>query len=85
MQRTVSPVDASVYVERELASGEQIEAALTRAVSAQHAWTRVPVAERAAICRNMAAWCVERADLLADELTRQMGRPLAHAPFEIRR
>jgi acyl-CoA reductase-like NAD-dependent aldehyde dehydrogenase len=85
VQRTVSPVDGSVYVERELASGEQIDAALTRAVSAQHAWKRVPIAERAAICTRMAAWCVERADLLANELTRQMGRPLAHTPFEIRR
>jgi acyl-CoA reductase-like NAD-dependent aldehyde dehydrogenase len=33
----------------------------------------------------MAAWCVERADALAEELTRQMGRPITHAPFEIRR
>jgi acyl-CoA reductase-like NAD-dependent aldehyde dehydrogenase len=85
VQRTVSPIDGSVYVERELASGDQIEAALTRAVSAQHAWKRVPVAERSAICRSMADWCVERADMLAEELTRQMGRPLAHTPFEIRR
>jgi acyl-CoA reductase-like NAD-dependent aldehyde dehydrogenase len=33
----------------------------------------------------MAAWCVERADELGRELTRQMGRPIAHSPNEIRR
>ncbi len=85
VQRTVSPVDGSVYVERPLAGNRQIEAALARAAKAQREWRNTPVAERAAICRRMAAWCVERADTLAEELTWQMGRPLSHTPFEIRR
>jgi acyl-CoA reductase-like NAD-dependent aldehyde dehydrogenase len=85
VQKTVSPIDGSVYVERALAEREQIEAALTQAADAQHTWKRVPVAERAAICKRMAAWCVERSDALASELTRQMGRPIAHSPFEITR
>lgn len=85
VQRTISPIDGSVYVERELASGKVIETALAKAWAAQKAWKQVPVAERAAICRAMVAWCVERADALAEELTRQMGRPIAHSPFEIRR
>jgi acyl-CoA reductase-like NAD-dependent aldehyde dehydrogenase len=84
-QRTVSPIDGSIYVERELASGGQIENALAQAVAAQRAWKSVPVAERANICRRMTSWCVEHADTLAEELTWQMGRPLAHSPFEIRR
>ena len=33
----------------------------------------------------MVEWCVARADTLGEELTRQMGRPKAHAPNEIRR
>jgi acyl-CoA reductase-like NAD-dependent aldehyde dehydrogenase len=33
----------------------------------------------------MAEWCVARADTLGEELTRQMGRPIAHSPNEIRR
>jgi acyl-CoA reductase-like NAD-dependent aldehyde dehydrogenase len=84
-QRTVSPVDGSVYVERQLASGADIEAALARAVSAQQSWKRVSVRERASICRSMVEWCVAHADVLAQELTWQMGRPVAHSPFEIRR
>ena len=36
-QRTVSPVDGSVYVERELASGQDIENALARAVRSAEA------------------------------------------------
>src|SRR6266513_3222388 len=84
LQRTISPVDGSVYVEREFASDQAIEAALAKAVSAQPAWKQVPVAERAAICRRMADWCVANADQLGEELTWQIGRPIAQSPGEIR-
>ncbi len=84
-QRTLSPIDGSLYVERPLASVAQIESALTRASSAQRAWTSVAVGERAQICRRMVEWCVARADVLGEELTRQMGRPIVYTPNEIRR
>ncbi|HEX9431511.1 MAG TPA: aldehyde dehydrogenase family protein, partial [Burkholderiales bacterium] len=85
LQRTVSPVDGSVYVERPLAGDRDIENALAQAVTAQAKWRQVPVAERAAIVRRMVEWCVARADVLGEELTRQMGRPIAYTPNEIRR
>jgi acyl-CoA reductase-like NAD-dependent aldehyde dehydrogenase len=83
--KTISPVDGSVYVERELAADAAIDSALERAVTAQTLWKQVPVRERAAVCRRMTEWCVARADLLGEELTRQMGRPIAYSPGEIRR
>ena len=85
LQRTITPIDGSVYVERELASHAHIEQVLRTAVNAKQAWRAVPVIERAAICRRMADWCVAHADVLAEELTRQIGRPIAHSPLEIRR
>ena len=85
LQQTISPIDGSVYVEYELASEQAIEIALQRAAGAQRDWKRVPVAERATVCRRMVALMVERADQLATELTWQIGRPLAQTPFEIRR
>ena len=85
IQKTISPVDGSLYIERELATDADVENALARASVAQKSWKQVPIAERAAIIRRMAAWCVERADVLAEEITRQMGRPIAYSPFEIRR
>jgi acyl-CoA reductase-like NAD-dependent aldehyde dehydrogenase len=84
-QRTISPVDGSVYVERTLASGQAIEDCLDRAVAAQRSWRRVPVAERAALCRRMAEWCVSRAEELGEELSWQMGRPVSQSPGELRR
>jgi acyl-CoA reductase-like NAD-dependent aldehyde dehydrogenase len=85
VQRTITPVDGSVYLTRSLASGQQIEKALARAEKAQKSWKQVPVAERAAICRRMADWCVARADELATELSWQMGRPVSQAPGELKR
>jgi acyl-CoA reductase-like NAD-dependent aldehyde dehydrogenase len=83
--RTVTPIDGSVVVERPLASGAEIDATLARAVEAQRGWAQVPVAERAALCTRAIEWCVARADELGAELTSQMGRPIAHSPFEVRR
>ena len=84
-QKTITPVDGSVYLERELASNATIDRALFMAVKAQKAWKRVPVAERAAICRRMAEWCVARSDELATELSWQMGRPVSQSPGELKR
>src|SRR5688572_1608847 len=84
-QQTISPIDGSVYVERELASEAAIDSALAAATAAQKRWKQVPVHERAAVCLGMTQWCVARADPLGEELTRQMGRPIAYSPNEIRR
>ena len=85
VQRTVSPVDGSVYAERRLATGKQLESAVEKAVKAQKTWKQVPVAERAAICRRMAEWCVERAGEFGTELSWQMGRPVSQSPGELKR
>ena len=85
LQKTLTPIDGSVYVERPLASPRDIENALAKAVGAQAQWKHVPVAERVAIVRKMVEWCVQRADVLGEELTRQMGRPIAYTPNEIKR
>ena len=84
-QKTITPVDGSVYVERVLATNAEIERALFMAEKAQKTWKQVRVADRAAILRRMAEWCVARADELATELTWQMGRPVSQTPGELKR
>src|SRR5215831_8794444 len=85
LQRTISPVDGSIYAERQLATSREIETALAKAAASQAAWKRVSVAERAAICKRMLDWLLERADQIGEELTWQIGRPIAYSPNEIRR
>ena len=84
MQKTISPVDGSVFVERELANPGAIDAALNRAVEAQRKWRGVPVTERAAICRRFCDAFEAKRDAIALELTWQMGRPIRYAASEVR-
>src|SRR5262245_64088027 len=85
IQQTISPIDGSIYAERRLATQREIENALAKAVASQAAWKRVPVTERAAICVRMLDWLLERAGEIGEELTWQIGRPIAYSPNEIRR
>jgi acyl-CoA reductase-like NAD-dependent aldehyde dehydrogenase len=84
IQRTVSPVDGSVYVERTLAVPAQIEAALESARLAQRAWRTVPLPERAAILSRFCDLFESQRESIAEELTWQMGRPIRYAPNEVR-
>lgn len=85
VQQTVSPIDGAVVAERVLAGRPEVEAVLDRAVEAQRAWRRVPLGERVAVVERLVAWMTGHADDIGRELTVQMGRPVAHAPLEIRR
>ena len=80
----ISPIDGSLYVERELAGAEQIAAALAKAERAQQAWKRTPLSERVAIGRKAIAAFVAKEDQLAEELCWMMGRPIRYAAGEIR-
>ncbi|GFE89195.1 aldehyde dehydrogenase family protein [Steroidobacter agaridevorans] len=83
MQRTISPVDGSVYVQIELATPAVIDAALNSARAAQREWRSTSVADRAKI---LSRFCdifeSQRADI-ANELTWQMGRPIRYSPSEV--
>jgi acyl-CoA reductase-like NAD-dependent aldehyde dehydrogenase len=84
LQKTISPVDGSVYCERVLARSDEVNSALGRAMYAQRAWRSVPMAERAAICTRFCDQFEARSDAIALELTWQMGRPIRYAPNEVR-
>jgi acyl-CoA reductase-like NAD-dependent aldehyde dehydrogenase len=84
LQRTISPIDGSVYVERELATEAVIDATLERARRAQREWRDVPVEARAEILRRFCDAFERRRDAVALELAWQMGRPVRYGPNEVR-
>ena len=84
-QKTISPVDGSVYVVREQATGEQIDQLLTKAAAAQKGWAATPLDERRAIVTRFIEAMNASADAIGEELTWQMGRPIRYTPNEIRR
>lgn len=84
IQKTISPVDGRVYVERPLATSAEIAWALTAADKAQVAWAQTPLTERAAALSRFVDCFVANRDAIAEELTWQMGRPIRYTPGEVR-
>jgi acyl-CoA reductase-like NAD-dependent aldehyde dehydrogenase len=81
--QTISPIDGAVIVRRTYASAEQMQAALDLACQAQAKWREIPVAQRGEMLgRGVDAFVARKAEI-AEELTRQMGRPLRYTPGEV--
>ena len=70
-----SPVDGSIYVEREALTIEQARDAAARARSAQSAWAARPLAERIALVKAGVDELNALSDRAVEELAWQMGRP----------
>ncbi|HDZ55485.1 MAG TPA: aldehyde dehydrogenase family protein [Pseudomonas xinjiangensis] len=82
--QVVSPIDGSVYVERELATHQVILAAVSKADEAQRVWRNTPLGERIAIGRRAIEQFSAKEAELAEELCWMMGRPIRYAAGEIR-
>ena len=82
-QQTISPIDGSVYLERDYAQPEQVGVALELAHRAQRQWRQVPLVERKALCSAAVRAFVSNKDQIAQELCWQMGRPIKYAAGEV--
>lgn len=80
----ISPVNGNVYVERPLATADEIEAALQRARSAGETWRRTSIDERARRLTGFVDAFIADQERISEELTWQMGRPLLQNPNEVR-
>jgi acyl-CoA reductase-like NAD-dependent aldehyde dehydrogenase len=78
-----SPIDGSIVATLPLAGAAEIAAAVSAARAAQRAWRGVKVADRAALVRRFVEAMQARKDGIAQELTRQMGRPIRYTPGEV--
>jgi len=81
--QTISPIDNSVYVEREYATPDQIDQALQTAQQAQKKWKAVPLAERKQLCSKAVDAFVAQKEAIAEEICWQMGRPIRFAAGEV--
>ena len=78
----ISPIDGSVYVERDYASDAEVEAALERAATAQRDWRATPLDQRIAVLSDAVDRLVAERESVGEEIARSMGRPVAAAPKE---
>jgi acyl-CoA reductase-like NAD-dependent aldehyde dehydrogenase len=84
VQKTITPIDGSVLIERKLATRKEIAGALAAARKAQRQWKEVPVAERGQILSKAVDYFVAHKQEIAEELTKQIGRPISQSPGEMR-
>lgn len=76
--RCISPIDGSVFAERETLSHAEAKAAVARAKVAQLEWAARPLAERIALVQAGVAAVGAMNDEIVPELAHQMGRPVRY-------
>jgi acyl-CoA reductase-like NAD-dependent aldehyde dehydrogenase len=82
MQKTITPIDNTVYVEREYHS-KKIEETIESSMKAQKDWSNLAVSERVKLLNNFVNDFLSRSDVIGEELSRQIGRPISQASGEL--
>lgn len=81
--KTYSPIDGSLYVERQYATPQHIEDSLKKAQAAKKTWRMLSVNERAEYCHAAIDALIKHQQTIAIELCWQMGRPIRYAHLEL--
>ena len=82
MQKTISPIDNKVYIEREYHS-DKIEETINNSVKAQTNWRNLSVKERVDLLTKFVEDFLSKKEIIAEELCRQIGRPISQAAGEL--
>ena len=82
--QVISPVDGSVYAEKAYTPASAVENAVALAQNAQRQWRNSSMKTREQICLGAVKQLLEKQELLAQELSWQMGRPVRYGAGEIR-
>jgi len=82
MQKTITPIDNTVYVEREYHSNK-IEETIENSMNAQKDWDNLTVSERVKLLKNFVDDFLSRSSAIEEELSRQIGRPISQAAGEL--
>lgn len=80
---TINPTTGQPIQSFDLQDDAAVNAALSAAASAQRAWARVPVAERARVLPRIAAVLRRDKARFAAMITREMGKPIAESEAEV--
>lgn len=83
MQKTISPIDGEVIVERTQASAEVVKELVVKASAAQKQWRRKSLEDRQELCHQAIQNLGLNKEQLAKELCWQMGRPIRYATGEV--
>lgn len=83
LQHTISPVDDSVVVTRELADREAIFWCQERANNAQAKWRSTSLEQRQTLCSKAIDILLSSRNIIASEISWMMGRPIRYSGSEL--
>ena len=84
MLKTITPIDNSIYVEREYASPQVIEKALETSKSAHEKWKQFSLEERKKVVLGFVNNFLKNNKEIEEQLCWQMGRPISQCSGEMR-
>ena len=83
MFKTITPIDNTVYLEREYDSAK-IEDAISNSVIAQKEWASLEVNERVELLKKFVSDFLSRETQISEEITWQIGRPISQVLNELK-
>ena len=84
MLKTITPIDNTIYVERQYASNEDIEQTLSLSKKSFQGWSQTSLDERKKIISLFVENFLKNNEEIEEELCRQMGRPISQCSGEMR-
>ena len=83
LAKTYSPIDNSLVFEQPYADQASISAALKKSRMAQRQWAEFSLVEKAHVCRKAIDYFIDNKATIGQQITQQMGRPIAYSPNEV--
>ena len=83
MLKTITPIDNSIYVERNYATSQEIENTLNIAKKTFPDWRSLPINERKKILSKFVDSFLTNNKEIEEELCKQMGRPISQCGGEM--
>jgi acyl-CoA reductase-like NAD-dependent aldehyde dehydrogenase len=83
MQKTITPIDNTVYIERNYDT-DKIDETINNSIKAQKIWADLDIKERVKLLSNFVEDFLSREDAICEELSRQVGRPISQAASELK-
>ncbi|KAG8760416.1 hypothetical protein FRC14_003113 [Serendipita sp. 396] len=83
-QTTIIPHTQQPLVTRDYPSREQLDDIIVASATAQEHWKVLAFKDRLEICRRFLDEMKSSANIIAGELTMQMGRPISQTPGELK-
>jgi acyl-CoA reductase-like NAD-dependent aldehyde dehydrogenase len=83
MQKTITPIDNTLYIERNY-NADKIEETIQNSIKAQREWANLDTKERIKLLSNFVEDFLSRGDVISEELSRQIGRPISQTAGELK-